>query len=131
MHATMTFIIVFVLRIITNFNTKLSEASTDLNFGSNAGISVPESLRLPSGVPLPAQGDLTAGLDIFGNQDIGLATLMIVVVVVVLTLANALTPKIAAGGSNLKILSFLSVMCLISGGVLGIVPVVTSKIFAI
>ena len=127
----MTFILVFVLGIITNFNSKLSQASTELNFGANAGIKAPESLQLPPGVPLPAQGDLTAGLDIFGNQDVGLATLMIVAVVGILTVANALTPKIAAGGSNMKIFSFLSVMCLISGGVLGIVPVVTSKIFAI
>ena len=129
MHATMTFILVFVLGIITNFNSKLSQASTDLNFG-NTGFELPETLQLPPGIRLPAQGDLTAGLDIFGNQDVGLASLMIVAVIVVLTVANALTPKIAAGGSNLKILSFLSVMCLISGGVLGIVPVVTSKIFA-
>ena len=131
MHATMIFILVFVLGIITNFNSKLSLASTGLTVDSNAGIIVPDSLQLPPGLPLPAQGDLTAGLDIFGNQDIGLATLMIVVVVGVLTVANALTPKIAAGGSNLNVLSFLSIMCLISGGVLGIVPVVTSKIFAI
>jgi len=131
MHATMTFILVFVLGIITNFNSKLMEASGDVSGTTNTGFEVPATLQLPPGVPLPGQGELTAGLDVFGTQDVGLASVAIVVVIGVLTLANSLAPKLAAGGSNLKVLSFLSVMCLISGAILGIVPVVTSKIFAI
>ena len=131
MHATMTFILVFVLGIITNFNSKLTEASGTLGGTSRAEFEVPDSLQLPPGVSLPVQGELTAGLEIFGNQDTAMASVAIVLVIGVLTLANALAPKLAAGGSNLKVLSFLSVMCLISGAILGIVPVVTSKIFAI
>ena len=131
MHATMTFILVFVLEIITNFNSKLMEASGDLVGTTTGGFEVPSSLQLPPGVPLPGQGELTAGLDVFGTQGVGLASVVIVVVIGVLTLANALAPKLASGGSNLKILTNLSVMCLVSGAILGIVPVVTSKIFAI
>ena len=131
MHATMTFILMFVLEIITNFNTKLSGASGDLVGTTKTGIEVPSSLQMPPGVSLPAEGDLTGGLDIFDTDDMGLATMAIVFVVAVLTVANALAPKFAAGGSNLKILPTLGVMCLISGFILGVVPKVTGKIFDI
>ena len=68
MHATMTFILVFVLGIITNFNSKLMDASGGLSGTTNAGFEVPPSLQLPSGVPLPGQGELTAGLDDFRHS---------------------------------------------------------------
>ena len=119
------------MEIITNFNAKLSGASGDLVGTTNTGIEVPSSLQMPPGVSLPAEGDLTGGLDIFGTDDMGLATMAIVFVIAVLTFANALAPKFAAGGSNLKILPSLGVMCLISGFILGVVPKVTGKIFDI
>ena len=129
MHATMTFILVFILEIITNFNAKLAEAA-----GGAAGvgeISVPEGLTVPPGVAIPAAGELSGGLDLFGNQDMTLVTQTIVLVIVILTVANSLAPKFAAGGSNLKIVSFLGIMSIVSGVVLGIVPVITSKLFSI
>ena len=78
---------------------------------------------------MPSHGDMGAGLDIFGAPDMTLVTIMIVAVVVVLTLANALAPKFAAGGSNLLILSYFSVMSIVSGMVMGIVPFVTGLLF--
>ncbi|MDE0824123.1 MAG: hypothetical protein OSB07_09210 [Dehalococcoidia bacterium] len=47
------------------------------------------------------------------------------------TVANALAPKAAAGGSNLKLVSYLGLMCLVSGFTLAVVPVVTGMIFGI
>ena len=129
MHATMTFILVFILEIIINFNAKLAEAA-----GGAAGvreISVPEGLTVPPGVAIPAAGELSGGLDLFGNQDMTLVTQTIVLVIVILTVANSLAPKFAAGGSNLKIVSFLGIMSIVSGVVLGIVPVITSELFSI
>ncbi|MDA0263840.1 MAG: type II secretion system F family protein [Chloroflexi bacterium] len=131
MHATMTFILVFVLEIISNFNAKLSSASAGLDGAGSADFAVPDGLAIPPGVSLPAQGELAGGLDLFGNQDMGLVTLMIVVVVVILTIANSLAPKAAAGGSHLKIVSYFALMSLVSGFVLAAVPVVTGKIFCI
>ena len=51
--------------------------------------------------------------------------------VVILTVANSIAPKAAAGGSNLKIVSYLGIMSLVSGFVLAVVPVVTGRIFNI
>ena len=60
-----------------------------------------------------------------------IVSLMIVSVVGVLTLANALAPQFAAGGNNLKVLSYFSIMSIVSGLVLGVVPFVTGMIFAV
>ena len=43
---------------------------------------------------------------------------------------SELTVRILGGGSNLLIVSFLSIMCVVSGVVLGIVPVLTSALFS-
>ena len=131
MHGTMVFILVFVLEIIRNFNTKLVQASSE-TLGENAGVlEVPSGLQLPPGVGLPTSGSLSGGVDIFGTQDMTLISQMIVVVIIILTVANALAPKFAAGGSNLKIASFLSISCLVSGAILGLLPVLTGKLFTI
>jgi len=131
MHATMTFILVLVLEIISTFNTKLGSASAGIDGTGRAEFAVPDGLAIPPGVSLPAKGELSGGLELFGNQDMGLVTLMIVVVVLILTIANSVTPKAAAGGSNMKLVSYLGLMSLVSGFVLAVVPIVTGKIFNI
>ena len=131
MHGTMVFILVFILEIITNFNAKLAESAGEVGEGSQGALEVPENLQLPPGVSLPQGGDLTVGLDIFGSQDMALVSYMIVLVIIILTVANSMAPKFAAGGSNLKFASFLSIMCVTSGIVLGIVPLLTSKLFSV
>ena len=129
MHATTTFILVFVLNIITGFNQRLS--SLDLTGGATstgdvlAGTSAGASVAAPSDA-----SSITGGISIFENQDMTSVTSIIIIVVAILTIANSLAPKFASGGSNLKIASYMSIMCLISGGVLGVVPTVTSKIFS-
>ena len=40
-------------------------------------------------------------------------------------------PKFAAGGSNFLVLSYFSVMSIVSGLVLGVVPFVTGMLFAV
>ncbi len=131
MHATMIFILVFVLEIITNFNSKLGSAAAGLDNYDRGGFAVPDGLAIPPGISLPTQGDLAGGLDLFGNQDMVMVTFMIVLVVAILTVANSIAPKAAAGGSNLKLLSYFALMSLVSGSILAIVPLVTGKIFGI
>ena len=131
MHATMTFILVFVLEIISNFNSKLFSASAGLNGGGTEGAALSEGSNIPPGLTLPTQGELSGSLQLFGNQDMGLVVVMIIAVVLIMTVANAVAPKAAAGGSNLKILSYLGVMSLVSGSVLALIPLLTEKIFSI
>ena len=131
MHATMTFILVFVLEIVSNFNEKLAGISGELLDNSGGTVTTPANLNVPSGISVPSGGDMSGGLDIFGSQDMTLIAYMIVLVIAILTVANALAPKFASGGSRLKIVPFLSIMCIISGGILGSVPVLTSMLFDI
>jgi len=131
MHATMTFILVFVLEIVSNFNEKLAGISGELLNSTEGSVNIPSGLSVPSGISIPTGGDMSGGLDIFGSQDMTLIAYMIVLVVIILTVANSLAPKCAAGGNSLKVVSFLSIMCIVSGGILGLVPVLTSKLFSI
>jgi len=126
MHATTTFILVFVLHIITGFNNRLSSvdisdaSASSQNALDNAGAQV--QVGDPSGV--------TGSISIFQDQDLTGVTAIIIFVVIILTIANALAPKFASGGSDLKIASYLSIMCLISGFILGVVPPMTAGIFS-
>ncbi|MCH8309053.1 MAG: hypothetical protein IIB17_00990 [Chloroflexi bacterium] len=132
MHATMVFILVFVLEIIDSFTANLTLISSEVLNETGGGIIVPDSVQLPPGISVPTGSDLAAGgLDIFGAQDMTLTTYAVIMVIVVLTVANSLAPKFADGGSNLKIASYLSIMCIVSGIILGIVPLLTAKLFAI
>ena len=131
MHATMVFILVFILEIITSFNSRLALASAEVGGKAVGTLEVPENLQLPPGIQLPQGGDLAGGLDIFATQDLTLTSYMIVLVVIILTFANTLAPKFAAGGHHLKLASFFSIMCVTSGVILGVVPILTGKLFPI
>ena len=131
MHATMSFILVFVLEIVSSFSARLADASSNIPGSGSTQFTLSDNLRVPPGITLPTPGDMGAGLDIFGAPDMTIVTIMIVFTVGALTVANALAPKFAAGGSNLLILSYFSIMSVVSGFVLGVVPFVTGMIFAV
>ena len=131
MHATMVFTLVFVLEIIDTFSSQLSSVSSEVMGEIGGGVTLPDGVQLPPGISLPTGGNLAGGLDIFGSQDITLSSYAVIMVIITLTIANSLAPKFADGGSNLKIGSYLSIMCLVSGIVLGIVPMITAKLFAV
>jgi len=128
MHATTTFILVFVLHIITGFNRRLSSVNLDNATASTQDVLA--SSGASSGVSNIADStSLTGSISIFQSQDMTGVVMVIVLVIFILTISNALAPKFAGGGSNLKIASYLSVMCLISGFILAVVPTVTTKLF--
>ena len=131
MHATVVFILVFVFQIVSVFSSKLSEVSSKVKEGSFSTDAVNTNATVPPGINLPAGGDMTGGLDMFATQDIGTLGGIIVFVIVVLTIANALAPKFAAGGSHLMITFYLSIMCLASGGLMFIIPLFTEALFDI
>ena len=89
-----------------------------------AGGSIGAAVKVsdPSGV--------TGSISIFQDQDLTGVTGIIILVVIILTIANALAPKFASGVSNLKIASYLSITCLISGFILGVVPSMTAGMFS-
>ena len=129
MHATMTFILVFVLEIISNFNTTLGAVSGQISSGEP--VELAGNTQYPPGMAIPSTDSIASGMEIFGAQDLSLVTYVILFVIVILTGANSLAPNFAAGGSNLKVVSYLSFMSIISGSVLGIVPLLASMLFSI
>jgi archaellum biogenesis protein FlaJ (TadC family) len=80
---------------------------------------------------VPQSEELVGGIGLFAVQDLTLVTYTVVMVVFTLTVANSLAPMFAAGGSGLKIATFLSPMCLTSGLILGAIPIITPLIFAV
>jgi archaellum biogenesis protein FlaJ (TadC family) len=125
MHATMVFILVFVLEIVDTFNSMLAVVSSEVLNESAGGVEIPDNVQLPPGVSIPEGDNLAGGLDIFGSQDMTITSYAIIMVI------NALAPKVTAGGSNLKIGLNIGIMCVISGIILGVVPMLTAKLFAV
>ena len=110
MHTAMTALLLFILQIVFTFDEKLREVSTSVTEGS-----------------LSAGGAASiSGTGLFQAQDLGFISTIITGVIVVLTVANALAPKFAAGGHHLKIAYTLSVTCGLSGLNMLIVPRIAS-----
>ena len=129
MHGAMVFVMMFVLGIISNFNSRLNLVSAELIEQARGTVGVPGGLDLPKGISIARGGELPGALDVFGGQDIGLISVIMIGVVFMLTFANSVAPKFATGGDNLKLVSFLSVMCVVTGIVLAAVPPLTNALF--
>jgi archaellum biogenesis protein FlaJ (TadC family) len=130
MHTVMSFILVFVLEIIMNFNQKLSDVVTGQDISVNATLKVPDNLTAPPGISIPQSQDLSAGLDVFQMTNMASLQYTIILAIAILTLANALAPKFSEGGHNLKILTYLSITSITSGAILLIVPKVTASLLS-
>ena len=128
MHTVMSFILVFVLEIIMNFNQKLSDVVQGQDVGANASLKVPDNITAPPGISIPQSQDLSAGLDVFQMTNMGSLQYTIIFAIAILTLANALAPKFSEGGHNIKILTYLAVTSIASGVILLIVPKITASL---
>ena len=134
MHATVVFILVFVFQIVAVFSNKLKDVQADALNDSvgNAVVNV-SNIQAPPGISLPSSSEgLTNPLgEMFGVNDLGTMSLVIVFCIVILTISNSLAPKFASGGSNLKIASYMSVMCILTGGLMSVIPMITEVLFTI
>ena len=98
LHFAMTALMVFILEIMITFNSQISGAIAEMQeTTSGQGLSL-----LP---PLP----------VFQSQDMGSLSLITTVALISLTIANALAPKFAMGGSRLLMAMFGSITCLMTG----------------
>ena len=112
MHTAMTALLLFILQIVVTFDEKLREVAVGITGEvAGAGASVP-------------------GLDMFQAQDLTLISTMITMVILILTVSNALASKFAGGGHNLKIAFSLAVMSLISGANFLLVPQVGGSLLS-
>ncbi|MBC8280030.1 MAG: hypothetical protein H8E48_04515 [Chloroflexi bacterium] len=111
LHFAMTALMVFILEIMITFNTQISGAISELN-DSSAGQGL---ALLP---PLP----------VFQSQDMSSLSMITTVALLSLTVANALSPKFAMGGSKLLMSLFGSITCLMTGLNMLIIPTIARTI---
>ena len=128
MHATMVFILIFVMEILTKFSERLSFDSLQT---MNHSIVTPDGLVMPPGMAVASGNAVASGFPLLHNQNLNLISWVTLIVIGVLVVSNSLAPKFASGGSNLKIAFYFATTCLISGGVMAIVPVLTERLFNI
>jgi len=111
MHATIVTLLVFIYQIMLTFATAVQGA---------------QSLE-------PGEMGIVATLPSFqfllGDTQLNMLYLMVVVVIAVLTGANAVAIKVTGGGHNYKYLFYLSIMLAISGASFIFVPQVVSMVF--
>ena len=112
LHIAMVGLLQFILVIMQLFTTTINASSQALASPTNA----PSSLHVDQ-------------IMTFGQVDLQLVEVLVVLVVLVLTGANAFAPKAAAGGHNLKIVYNLSIMMALSGLILLAVPIFANSIF--
>ncbi len=111
MHAVLCTLSVFIYSVFVTFS-KLVETMLPRSGTSNT---------LPN---LPSFGLFTQN-----SSYLGLLHFMVITVVLILTVANALSIHFVNGGHNLKILFYLALTTFITGGVLIIVPQLINMIF--
>lgn len=111
MHGAITGLLMFILTIVTTFTDKLQEVAGEVAEGAVEGITGP-------------------GADLFAAQDLSIATGVVTFVLITLTVANALAPKFAAGGHNLKLAQNFAITCLISGINFLFIPRVATGLFS-
>jgi len=131
MHGTMALILVFVLEVIRNFNLRLTEVMEGGSGEVTASFEMPSGVQAPAGISIPRETEISAGLDVFAISDLTPIMYTIVIAIGILTVANAIAPKFAEGGHNLKIVTYMSITSLISGIVLFVIPKVTTALLSI
>jgi flagellar protein FlaJ len=110
MHGAIVVILIFITQVIVSFGGMVEKAQ--------------ESLPRVSGAPAVTSFSSfnLSGLQIMEN--------LIIPLVLIFTIANALVPAVAEGGSKYKILSNLGIMSAISGVALIVLPLLARTVFA-
>jgi len=110
MHACVVLILIFITDVIVSFGGMISQAQANLP-SNNAGYTIDSfsSFNL-------------AGLDVMQQ--------MVVPLVIIFTIADAIVPVLAAGGSKFKFFSNLGITAAISGFSLIVLPKMADQLFA-
>ena len=109
MHAAIVLLLVFVTQVMGTFGTMIAGIEQD--------------------IPGAASSSAVGGYFSFNFEGLQLMSAMIVPVILVLTVVNALTPKVADGGHKCKFLYNLSITMTITGICMIIVPYMTDIVF--
>ncbi len=109
MHASVVVLLVFITEVILMFGTMVQQAEQ----------SLPKISGAPSSKTFTSFN--YAGLELMHS--------MVVPMVLIFTVANAIAPTLATGGSKYKIFQNLAITCAITGVSLWLLPKVAQKLF--
>ncbi len=110
MHGATVVLLVFITHIITIFGKMVAKAS--------------QAMPKISGAPS------VAGFTSFNFSGLELLTSMVLPLVLIFTIANAMAPSIADGGSRYKFFFNLSITALLSGACLTLLPRLANMLFS-
>ena len=113
LHGAMTALLIFVLEIMRSFNERLIVATRDLSASSSEGLS-----KIPD-------------LPVFQPSERGLVGTLVIIMVLVLTVANSFSPKFATGGHPLNVAFYGSIMCILTGLNLILIPPVAAGLLVV
>jgi flagellar protein FlaJ len=114
MHAAIIAILVFITEVMVSFGNMVAQAQASLTNVSGSHVSTAPSISSFSSFNL-------SGLEMMQH--------LIVPLVIIFTVANAIVPTLAEGGSKYKILSNLGFTSAISGLALLVLPALAQKLF--
>jgi flagellar protein FlaJ len=109
MHAAVVIILVFITEVIVAFGSMVNTAQ--------------ESMPTIAGAPS------ISSFSSFNLSGLELMHHMVLPLVLIFTVANAIVPAVAEGGSRMKIFSNLGITALISGAALIILPALANALF--
>ena len=122
MHLAMSGLVIFIVEILVIFSTMLTKMYSTLDFGASTDIG--------GGI---AGGGISAqsmGFSLFQNVPTGLLIEFSWGIVIILTIANTFAAKYVDGGHNNKLCYYGSIMCVLSGICLIVVPPIVEMIFS-
>ncbi len=109
MHAAVIALLVFVSEVITIFGNMVGQAEA----------------AMPKVAGSPSMGAFTS----FNVEGLGILRQLVLPLVIVFTVANALAPSVADGGSWYKVFFNLGILCIISGGCMVFLPEIAATLF--
>jgi flagellar protein FlaJ len=117
MHGTLVALLAFITEIFAIFSVEMVKAQ-ESGLTDNGGAALAEAAAIP-----------TSELLAFAQVDVSFIRGLMLAMVLILTALNGLVPNAASGGDRYRALFTTSIMLIISGVTLTIVPILTDLIF--
>lgn len=115
LHASIVGLLVFIINVLGLFSTTLLKSAPAADVISGTGNS--------------AAATAAASFGAFTSLNIEFLNVLVMTVAIVLTFGNAMVTSIVSGGHRLRMAFSFSMMCLISGGLMTVLPGMAASVF--
>ncbi|MDD1723963.1 MAG: archaellar assembly protein FlaJ [Methanospirillum sp.] len=122
MHAMMVAIFLFLYHILVTMGDAIAEKMASF---AEAGAA------LSSGQGASIAGAMTGSMFVFANFDKVAIGVYVIIIITMLTVSNIIAGKIVSGGDNSLVYFFASLLCLVTGLIYIVAPILTAMFFNI